>query len=101
MPYGMLGSPDGPKSGCSFRVDPCMCASHVALRGLTGRRLTSACQMSSAGNAVHDVPGRGPAVVLRGRGPCTGPGLGGPTGVLAMAGVWTATAAAHALAVTT
>ena len=44
MPYGFFGSPDGPKSGCSLRVDAPIALSHAALRGSTGSDAMSACQ---------------------------------------------------------
>ncbi len=50
MPYGALGSPDDPKSGCK-RVPPALAlASHAALRVCTGRPLMSACHTLSAGS---------------------------------------------------
>ena len=77
-----------------------MCDSHAALLVLTGSWLTSACQMLFAGNAVQVVPGRSRrgARAAAGRVP-TRPASGRLRRGRAMAGLATATAAAHALAV--
>src|SRR5947209_12846134 len=61
MPYGALGSSDGPKSGCSLRPDVApVAASHAALDVLTGSLEMSACQMLSSGKAEQlGAPGSG------------------------------------------
>src|SRR4051794_25203350 len=57
MPYGTFGSPDEPKSGCSFLVAPPAEPTHAADRACTGSAETSACHTLSAGNSGHAEPG--------------------------------------------
>ena len=75
-----------------------MWSSQAALCGLTGSRLTSACQMLSAGKTGQLVPGRfrdvGPGRTRLGNGLCRGEGEAAAEGM-------TARAAHSALAVTT
>ena len=65
MPYGLLGSPEGPKSGCRLVPDAFMAASHWALYGLTGSPVTGVFQAASLGNDGHDVPGIAGPVAAR------------------------------------
>ena len=57
MPYGLLGSPEGPKSGCRSVPDEFMAASQRALLGLTGSPVTGVFHAASAGKEGQDVPG--------------------------------------------
>src|SRR5580658_592807 len=60
MPEGVLGSPEGPKSGWRNVDDESMLASHWALWTSTGRDAMSVFQMLSAGNIGHPAaPGTG------------------------------------------
>jgi hypothetical protein len=60
MPYGLVGSPDGPKSGWRFVVEEFMLASHCALCASTGSDEISVFHTLSDGNIGHvPAPGTG------------------------------------------